>query len=144
MDTDDESILGDWRLFRRIPFAQGGNCPHVVWNDNLKAWVPSSVAFNGYPDKPRVFSCHIESVLQDHGLGPELVIEDASRFALVAFTAGEARGAQQVIQRDPLPGDPAHAHVVGDKKKSLQKRLAKCAVWVIPPPFSGPPPPKSE
>jgi hypothetical protein len=58
-------------------------------------------------------------------------------FALAAVTAGLARECGQGIARDPLPDQPAHALVFaqrGTKTKSVMRRLAKAARWVIEPP----------
>lgn len=41
------------------------------------------------------------------------------------------------IEPDPLPDEPAHAHVVGTKTKSIRRRLAMSSRWaVFPPPKS--------
>lgn len=137
-EVDDPSIENDWRLFRRIPLIVGGIHAQIVWNENSNSWEPSSLAFNSHPDDPRAFSVHLEPVLVENGLGPESVIVDPSKFALVAFTAGQVREQKQLIRRVPIDGEPAHAHVIGDKTGGVRKRLKRCAVWVIAPTLQPP------
>jgi hypothetical protein len=132
--ADDKTILDDWRLLRRIPI--GGSHPHIIWDDNIMCWVVSSMAFNGHPDNPKAFSVHLEPVLVEYGISVAEVIIDVTKFALIAFTAGEARQQRQDLERAALPGEPAHAHVIGDKTGSVRKALKRCAVWVVPPPPS--------
>jgi hypothetical protein len=72
-------------------------------------------------------------VLGAESKGPASVLADHAGFALASFTAGLARECQQGIARDPLPEEPAHALVFGHKTKSVRKRLAREAIWVVPP-----------
>lgn len=37
------------------------------------------------------------------------------------------------IEADPLPDEPAHAHVVGAKTKSIRRKLALSSRWAVPP-----------
>jgi len=134
VEADDPTIDDSWQLLRRIPLIVEGVHAQIVLDENTNELVPSSLAFNHHPDDPRAFSVHLEPVLVANGLSIESVVQDRSKFAVVGFTARQVRALQQVIQRKPLPGEPAHAHVVGDKKNSIRKKLKKCAVWVIPPP----------
>lgn len=133
MEADDPSIKDSWRLLRRVPIDIDGICPHLVWSENENAWVPTSAAFHGHPDNRRAFSVHLEPVLIEQGLAIDSVIQDRSKYALAALTAGQVRALKQIVARNPLPGDPAHAHVIGDKTPAVRKNLRKCAVWVIAP-----------
>jgi len=92
------------------------------------------MAFQGHRTNRRAFSVQLEPVLFQHGLTHDFAVQDRNKFGLAAFTAQQARSCQQVIQRDPLPDDPAHAIVLGDKKDSIKKKLRDCAAWVILPP----------
>jgi len=133
VEVDDPSIGNDWRLLRRIPLVVGGTHAQIVWDKSRNAWVPTSLAFNGHPDNPRAFSVHLEPVLLENGFDAESVVLDKSKFGLATFTAAEARTQNQVLMRMPLPGEPAHAHVLGEKTGGIRRRLKNCAVWVIPP-----------
>ena len=55
-------------------------------------------------------------------------------FALAAVSVGVVRACGLGVVRDPLESEPAHALVVGPKPKAVQRRLAKAAAWVVPPP----------
>jgi hypothetical protein len=133
VETDDLSIKDCWRLLRRIPVNIDGVSPWIIWSENLKAWIPTSAAFQGHKTNRRAFSVHLEPVLTEHGLTHDSVVLDRDKFALAAFTAGQARAQRQVIERNPLPGDPAHANLLGDKSGSIKKNLRDCSVWVIAP-----------
>ena len=41
---------------------------------------------------------------------------------------------EQGVAHDPLPDEPAHGVVFGHKTKSVRKRFALEAEWIIPPP----------
>ena len=126
----DDSTIGDASiLWRRIPSW------HVIFDENQKRWRSSSAAFDNDPDGAPT-SVFLAEVVLSAGRGPVDVLLGHESFALAAISAGAARGCGQEVVRDPLPDEPAHALVVGPKPKSVQRRLAKAAVWVIPPPRS--------
>lgn len=127
--TDDKSVPDTCRLLRRIPTQFN---VFIVWDHNFERWKMSSQAFRDHPSGTPM-SVHIDEILRDCGLGPEDVLRDHEDFALASFTAGEARSLEQKIVKDPREGQPAHAHVVGNKPKRVQKAFAKFAKWVIPP-----------
>jgi hypothetical protein len=54
-------------------------------------------------------------------------------FALAEITAQLARDCKQLVMRCPIPTEPAHAKVIGNKTHSIRKRMAKAAKWVIEP-----------
>jgi hypothetical protein len=133
VDIDDPTVEDSWRLLRRIPVET------LVWSANEGAWILTSMAFQGHKTNRRAFSVHLEPVLFENGLSHESVLQDPSRFYLAAFTAAQARSQRQVVKRDPLPGDPAHAHLIGDKTGAVQKHFKRCAVWVVAPTNLPPP-----
>ena len=49
---------------------------------------------------------------------------------LVAVTAGEARGLDQAVVRDPQPDDAAHALICGTQSRSIVRRLTNMAKWI--------------
>jgi hypothetical protein len=73
-------------------------------------------------------------VLAQTGRSPDSVLAGHEGFALASVTAGLARECSQGIAREPLPDEPAHAVVFGDKPKRIQRKLAQDSRWVIPPP----------
>jgi hypothetical protein len=123
---DDASIRDEADLWRRIP-------PwHFIYDENLGRWRSSSSAFaddpNGHP-----MSVVLAETAAAVGRGPAQILIGHERFALASITVGLARECGQGVVRDPLPDEPAHGLVIGPKPKSVQRRLAKAAVWVIPP-----------
>ena len=126
---DDLSITDDCRLLRRIP-AQPNVFIH--WDANRRVWGISSQAFRNHKTQNAI-SVNLESVLFDLGLAPEAAILDPDKYALAAVTVGRARGLMQTVQRRPEPGDESHAHMSGDKPKSVQQALASSAEWIVAP-----------
>ncbi len=128
-DIDDLTIDNETLLLRRIPT----NPVCIVRDDNLGCWRPSSASFENHPDgSPMsvVLSDTLDeldrpytSALGDHG-------ED---FSLASFKAGLARECNQGVMRKPTEEEPAHGEVFGNKSKSVRKKLAKNASWIVPP-----------
>lgn len=127
--ADDPDIPDDERLLRRIPPR------HFVFDKKRGRWRPSSAAFEDDPDGGPM-SVYLEGRLID----AHLALVGHASYALSAITAGLARELNQVVEpaplADPHPAAHAHAHVVGTKTKSISRRFALCAGWVVPPPTS--------
>jgi hypothetical protein len=124
---DDGSIPDEFALWRRIP-------PwHFIHDENLGRWRPSSAAFADDSDGQPLSVVLAEAVVAA-GRGALQILEGHDGFALAAITAGAARTCGLGVVRDPLPTEPAHALVVGPKTKAIQRRLAKAAIWIVPPP----------
>jgi hypothetical protein len=125
--ADDSSIANEWSLWRRIPLY------HVIFDDNLRRFRPTSAAFDDDPDGSST-SVVLGELVFAGGRGPNEVLAGHPNFALAAITAGFARSLGLAVVRDPLPFEPAHALLVGDKTKSVKRALAKAATWIVPPP----------
>lgn len=123
---DDPTISDDTQLLRRIPHW------HFIEDKNLGQIRPSSAAFdnhlNGSP-----MSVILADVLTQTGRTPEAILAGHEGFALAAITAGRARECGQGVAREPLPDEPAHAVVFGEKSKRVRRKLAEEARWVVPP-----------
>lgn len=127
--ADDPSILNDDVLLRRVPI-QGSQ---IVWDANKNQWRPSSAAFRDHPNEPGM-SVALQSVLAGLGLPPQQALTGYEQtHVLAAFSASVARQNGQGIARDPLPGDPAHAVVFGEKNKAVRRALANASYWAVPP-----------
>jgi hypothetical protein len=139
--TDDESIGNACRLFRRVRSKPEIS---IVWDDNLGCWRPSSAAFRNDRDG-QPMSIALECELDAHGLAPASVLAGHEGFSLAYITAALARRLAQIVVKDPLPLEPAHGLVVGDKPRKVQKEMAKVAIWEVaprlPPPSAKPPSP---
>jgi hypothetical protein len=103
--VDDSSIADNERLFRRIPRTW------VDWDEHGNATI-SSAAF-----KDDELSIYIESVMTQADRPPSDAIRAYPGYGLAAFTAGHARAFNQRVARDPLPDEPAHGVVYGQKKR---------------------------
>ena len=125
---DDVSIRDECELFRRVMINPG---VHIIWDNNLGRWRPTSAAFrdhkNGSP-----MSVVLGDILVELGRTPDDVLDGHVGLALAVITAGLARQNNQGVVKDPLPEEPAHAHVVGEKKKA-SRAMAKAAGWVVDP-----------
>ena len=119
--VDDLSIENQFRLLRRIPIHFN---VFIVWNSNIGDWKMSSQAFRNHPSGTPM-SVHVKEILHENGLTVESVLIDPEEYALAHFSAGAARDLEQKIVKDPREGEPAHAHVVGNKTKSTQKKFSK-------------------
>ncbi len=110
---DNPSIRNECELLRRIPLKFGLT---IVWNDNEKRWRPSSASFRDHPNGTPmsvVLGDELEAAGRDAAEG----LIGHSDFVLAAITAGVARSNQQQVARDPLPEEPAHGLVIGEKRK---------------------------
>lgn len=123
--ADDLTIADDAVLWRRI---------HPMWavpDENGGGLRVSSAAFDNSPDGSPTSILIAEVVLAGRR-GPEVVVHEG--YGLASLKAREARECGQAVVRDPLPDEPAHGLLVGPKTKSVRRRLAAAACWVITPP----------
>jgi len=119
---DDPNIPADERLLRRIPRTW------VDWDEDGNA-VISSAAF-----KDEELSISLESVMTRDGRPPEDAIRNYPGYGLAAITAAHARSLNQAVAPDPLPDEPAHGVVYGQKKRgSIGGKLRDGALWVVRP-----------
>ena len=124
--ADDPTIRDDAVLWRRIP-------PwHLIFDANLRRWRPKSAAFEDHPNGTPM-SVYLADMMEATGRGPDDALTGHQAFALAGISAGLARSTGQQVAREPLPGEPAHAVVVGRKTKSVSRRFAKESHWVVSP-----------
>lgn len=133
---DDPSIRNECELLRRVPLEINVN---IIWDDNEKRWRPTSASFRDHPNGTPM-SVVLGDELKAAGRNAAEVLIGHSDFVLAAITAGVARSNQQQVARDPLPEEPAHGLVIGEKKKGKNdSKLAKAAKWIIAPTEFPPP-----
>jgi hypothetical protein len=119
---DDPSIPGDERLLRRIPRSW------VDWDEHGNAAI-SSAAF-----KDEELSVNLESVMVRDGRQPADAICNHPGYGLAAITAAHARSMNQAVARAPLPEEPAHGVVYGQKKRGgIGGKLRDAATLVVSP-----------
>ncbi len=117
---DDPNIPDEERLFRRI------NLAHMVDGGGGESAV-SSAAFRA-PE----LSVNLESVMRTAGRGPEDSLKDNPNDLLTSIAAGVCRRNLQIVCPDPIPKEPAHGYVFGNKSKRIQRALRDAARWVVP------------
>jgi hypothetical protein len=116
---DDATIQADEKLLRRIH-------PKQVVPDQDGRWRPSSAAFND-----RELSVDIGSALTALNRTHESCLDGHEHYGLVWFSAGTARANQQAVCRDPLPENPAHGIVYGEKPSRVKKQLVAQSAWIV-------------
>lgn len=121
MYHDDPSIGDEADLFRRVHPTQ------IIPDHTRRCMRISSAAFND-----RSMSVDLADALQATGRGPETTLVGHPGHSLVSITARLARSQAQVIARDPLPDNEAHAVVFGRKPPTIRRRLAEGSRWIIP------------
>ena len=120
---DDSSIGDDETLLRRVPPTWW------VFDENLRRTRPTSAAF-----EDDELSVHLLSVLTAAALPPTHTLAGHTGYYLTSISAGQARGHNLPVCRDPLPDDGAHAIVAGKKSRGVARALAVAALWVVAPP----------
>lgn len=123
--VDDPTIPDADELWRRVPDTP----QHIVRDQNRGCYRVSSAAFDDDADGEPM-----SVVLAAEGGSPEAMLRGHVGYGVVGFEAGLTRSRQQVVVRDPLPDQPAHALVVGRKTDSVRRALARAARWVVRPP----------
>jgi len=124
--VDDATITNDAELWRRI------HPTWVVHDENTEGVRVSSAAFDNSPDGSPT-SVLLADTVRETDRTAENVIAGLGGYALASITAGQARDCKQGVARNPLPNEPAHAYVFGQKTKALKRCLARHAEWVISP-----------
>ena len=123
---DDPVIHNEDLMLRRIPPF------HIVPDENSGGHRPSSAAFDNDKDGAPM-SVYRQTVIESSGGAIERVMKGHAGYALAAISAGDLRSRDQTVHNNPLPDEPAHAVVCGDKTKGTQRFFSRSAVWVIPP-----------
>ena len=127
---DDPAILDEVQLLRRVPRR------HFFWDENLGRTRPSSAAFEDDTDREPM-SVYRRNILEVESGGVARVMMGHEGFALAGLAASEFRVQGQSIHPEPVPDEPAHTVVCGDKPERVRKLFAKRALWVIEPPEQG-------
>lgn len=123
--VDDPTVLDEDRLWRRVPRTP----QHIVWDENRGNHRVSSAAFDDDSDGEPM------SVwLAAEAGSPSEMLRGHPNFGVVSLAVGVVRSRQQIVLRDPLPGQPAHALVVGRKSDSVRREFARAARWIVLPP----------
>jgi hypothetical protein len=122
--ADDPSILADDPLWRRVHPTQ------VIFDKNQGVHRPSSSAFDDHPNGTPMSIVLGKDALAKGRTGDDLLAK-FDGYSLAAITAKDARASKQVVYRAPVPDEPDHGEVKGDKPKAVQRSFAKLAKWVV-------------
>jgi hypothetical protein len=118
---NDPTIPEDEDLLRRIHPSQ------VNWDESGDPGI-SSAAFDKL-----ALSVNLASVMQEAGLEPRDAIRNHAGFGLAAITAAHARSLNQAVARDPIPDEPSHGIVYGEKTRAIRRKLRDGARWIANP-----------
>jgi len=76
----------------------------------------------------------LESIMVRDGRLPQDAIQTRPDCGLAAITAAHARSLNQAVAPDPIPEEPAHGVVYGQKKRGgIGGKLRDGAIWVVTP-----------
>lgn len=116
---DDPSIPDRSDLYRRVHPDQ------VVFDKNTGEFRPSSAAFKDHPNGSPM-SVNLLCEMQALNVDPvEYTLRGFAAYHLAIIECGFTRSLNQAIAREPLPDNPAHGVVFGEKhKKKVCRRLA--------------------
>ena len=64
---------------------------------------------------------------------PEDCLRDRPLFGVGAITVADVIDLGFAVVHDPLPGDPAHALVIGENSKQMARALTRITTVLIPP-----------
>jgi hypothetical protein len=81
----------------------------------------------------------MSAVLVRSNRDPAEILTGHDGYAVVLLTAADLAAQGQQIVRDPLPDEPDHVLIVGDKTKIRKRALAEAGKWVIRPAAAYPP-----
>lgn len=121
--VDDETILDDDNLLRRIP----DNPSMIKYDRNLNAYRMTSACFADRLSGNKSVSVTLEqSLMESGGCHEDALRDDDEGLASieVKVVRHELEHRQKVL-RDPVPDDPHHGLVEGEKTKSCLRKVAK-------------------
>ena len=115
--SDDKSIKDEDLLYRRL---------NPMWVVNNGSPRISSAAFQNFKGGDKL-SANLESLLIQNSQTWQDLLQPMPEYGLAALSVGGVRGLDQGVEKDPLPDDPSHVHVIGNKSRSVRKKLARAA-----------------
>jgi hypothetical protein len=110
LDPDDE-------LLRRLHF------------DAVKGDIVTSAAYKTRNEYDSEISVHIAKLLDD----PRQILSTRPLFGIGVITVADAVSLGFEVHPDPLPGDPAHALLIGANSRQTARQLAALTRIVIAP-----------
>lgn len=121
--SDDPSIPDDTELWRRIP--------HWHWKPDQDTGNRriSSAAFQDDPDGSPISVV----IARDCVGGLPTLLAGHYGFGVAAVTAGAVRELGLGVVRYPDDSLPGHAHIIGRKTQSIERKLSRAARMIVDP-----------
>jgi hypothetical protein len=97
--------------------------------DAVKDDIVTSAAHKTRNEYDQEISVHIAKLLND----PRQILATRPWFGIGAITVADARSLGFEVRHDPLPGDDAHALLIGANSRQKARQLAALTRVLIPP-----------
>ena len=123
---DDPTVSDDDALLRRVP-------PQMILANSSQQDIEVSSAAFSNPSDGSGMSVIIRSELIAVGGRMEDVLTGYEGFGLVSLSAASVREQNQIVVRKPLPDNPAHGEVIGEKTRGVRRAMKRSAIWLIKP-----------
>ena len=81
----------------------------------------------------RSMSCHCVKTAEENGISPDQIIEQFPGYGLIEIPGSVIKMTNQTVELVTENGDITHAHIIGEKPKSVRREFAKHFKWVILP-----------
>ena len=125
--SDDPTVPDESFVYRRIR-------PGEHKYDNREQRVmPNSGNFCDHPQKGPV-SVDLGCEMEARGKPEAVVLKGHEGYHLVKIPVRVVRELGLGVVRTPDDDNPCHGEIRGRKTKSIMKKLARKATWVVPPP----------
>ncbi|MBL7133520.1 MAG: hypothetical protein ISS78_05430 [Phycisphaerae bacterium] len=96
------------------------------WLTTDKTTGEKRIKSSAFSDRQGEISVDLSSettVEETFARGPDTTV------GVIAVVAGYARSLDQIVVRDPIPDNRAHALICGTQTKSTRRKLAKASQW---------------
>ncbi|MCY3820356.1 MAG: hypothetical protein OXH52_13495 [Gammaproteobacteria bacterium] len=123
---DDATVSDDDELLRRVP-------PNMISRKEGQGTLEVSSAAFTNPSDGSGMSVVIRSALIAGGGCIEEVLAGYEGFGLVSIQVASVREQNQMVVRKPLPENPAHGEVIGQKTRGVRRALKQSAKLIIQP-----------
>lgn len=122
---DDLAVPREGHLWRRVP------CTQTEYDSQLHRKRPTTAAFDDLKDEMGQLD-PISAFIALKCKSPDVALANHKEFGLIMITEVLVTECNlKVIEKD-VPGPPGHVLLVGRKPRSVRKRLAREAQWVVP------------
>ncbi len=125
--SDDPTIPDDSFVYRRIRPGQH------KYDNREKRVIPNSGNFSDHPQNGPV-SVDLCCEMADRGEAETAALKGHESYHLVKIPVRVVRELGLGVVRTPVDDNPCHGEITGHKSKATKRKLARKAMWVVPPP----------